>query len=139
MSKFRYLWKYLQISKTKISRIWPPKRKIRSHPLVEGGYFFSNLLTHTSKVRRGVWHFNVQMIRKNQFMIESNHKLKHFQEAPDKKLGVQIDWLGREICLDANQKIKSFFIVMDFCKKFWDNFFLFFKNQKQPFSVPIMA
>ena len=40
----------------------------------------------------------MQMIRKNQFMIEGNHKIQtpSRQEAPDNKLGVQNYLLGRQ-------------------------------------------
>ena len=48
-----------------------------------------------------------------------NIKLKPFREAPDKKLGVENDRLGRKISFTQPTKWKLFLKVMDFCKTFW--------------------
>ena len=47
-------------------------------------------------------------------------KLKPFREAPIKKLGVENDRLGPEICFTQPKKLKSVLKVMYFCKTFWE-------------------
>ena len=52
-------------------------------------------------------------------------KLKPFQEAPNKKLGVQNDRLGRQKLFTLPKKWKWFLKVMGFCKTFWEIFDFF--------------
>jgi hypothetical protein len=53
------------------------------------------------------------MIRKNQLMIESNHKIKTLSEAPDKKLVVENDRLGPKKLFTRPKKWKSFLKCME--------------------------
>ena len=45
-----------------------------------------------------------KLSEKNQFMIEGDHKIKTVREAPNKKLGVQNDRLGRQFFFTRPKK-----------------------------------
>ena len=82
-------------------------------------------------------HFGMLTIRKNLFMVESNHKSATLSRSPRQKVGWQNDGLGTTKLFKRPKIGKSFFqswIFAIFCC--WD-FVHFSKIKNEPFSTPI--
>ena len=75
-------------------------------------------------VLRDFWFFS-----KIKLWSKAIMKLKPFREAPDKKLGVENDWLGPKKLFTRPKKWKLILKIMEFCKTFWE-IFDFWKKSK---------
>ena len=109
-------------------------------------YYVLRLLTPPSGARRGYTksllvldaHFTTQMIRKNQFMVESDHKIATLSRSPRQKVVDQNDVLGPTKLFTRPKIRKSFFSVIDFCQTFWE-IFDFFQKSKTDHFLPQFA